>query len=1014
MQAQKSGLIRTTSLLILLLCSLNLAGKEKNTQKVPASIPLTENWQYCYGENEKNIPPAKDVTWSSIKTPMNPPGREDRTLLRLRYPLPRNHSWNDAAIFFPPFIIKRYEAFLGEKKIFSSRGDTFTSAGKIDIRAFPWQIVPLGTEWQGKYLELRIFSDFQNIGLYEKIYIGSKAGHLRRIVEADILRIILAALFFLLSIISLMTFIMRRDQNILAGFSLFTISIAIYIAVHTDMIFLLFENPRPLAWLWLFSVYFLPVGFLLFLKSISKKPFAALRVLAIVFSCLGATALLLSFISPDHTLSLRIPLYLGYLVFMPYIAFVLVREAATGNRDARILAGGIIALLVTFVPALFQALFGFMSEVEAPIYAGAALLAAAMIVVMIKRLTSTYRELEVYSKRLREADRQKDEFLAQTSHELRTPLNGIMGIAETLLAEMGENINKTSHRYLSLIIASSRRLSNLVNDILDYSKLKNSEIRLSRAPLDMKALTDVVIEFMNPMVQNRDITIINRIPENLSPAYADEERCHQILYNLIGNAIKFTNAGEVTISAKEEKSDDGSERNLIEFSITDTGTGIDKQFQEKIFAPWQQGDENNISEYGGTGIGLFIVRQLVELHGGTITVSSTPGRGSSFIFSLPRSHETEKKARPRTNSFVREMNTPSETESDVVPRLPDSGAHILVVDDDPINLEVLRSIFRKSGFSVTTATNGNDALDVIIEREQEHDPPFDLILLDVMMPRMSGYELTSLVRHRYSMHDLPIIVVTARNTIPDLVAAFNAGANDYITKPINRKELLARAGNLVTLHRMVREHRESRYKLLQERMSPHFLFNALNTIHALLMKDPEAADEAVLKLAHNYRYILNYSFKKKVSFNEEWDFVINYLSLEELFFRDHLTVTTEKVGDFHDIEIPPLIIQPVVENALKHGVYNVDDHGVIYLRAERTEKEIIITVQDNGNGLGDSPGKKRSLSNILERLQYFYENAALEILENPHRGVTVAITFSPEEKKVTGETENRKEEIFQA
>lgn len=207
--------------------------------------------------------------------------------------------------------------------------------------------------------------------------------------------------------------------------------------------------------------------------------------------------------------------------------------------------------------------------------------------------------------------------------------------------------------------------------------------------------------------------------------------------------------------------------------------------------------------------------------------------------------------------------------------------------------------------SITTAINGNDALDIILEREKEHDPPFDLILLDVMMPRMSGYELTSLIRHRYSMHDLPIIVVTARNTIPDLVAAFNAGANDYITKPINRKELIARASNLVTLHRMVREHREARYKILQERMSPHFLFNALNTIHALLAKDPASADKAVLKLAHNYRYILNHSFKKVVDFDEEWDFVINYLSLEELFYRDHLTVTTEKVGTFHDIEIPP-------------------------------------------------------------------------------------------------------------
>lgn len=433
--------------------------------------------------------------------------------------------------------------------------------------------------------------------------------------------------------------------------------------------------------------------------------------------------------------------------------------------------------------------------------------------------------------------------------------------------------------------------------------------------------------------------------------------------------------------------------------------------RERIFLPYEQGEEQPNRDYGGTGIGLFIVRHLVELHGGTIKARNNPDRGSTFQFSLPASIGTDRSSKNRSDIMMKSVTYTKTDSREASPRLPDTGANVLIVDDDPINLEVLSSILEKAGFSVTMAVNGTDALDQIIEREKFEDPPFDLILLDVMMPRMSGYELTSLVRHRYSMHDLPIIVVTARNTIPDLVAAFNAGANDYITKPINRKELIARASNLVTLHRTVREHREARYKLLQERMSPHFLFNALNTIHALLLKDPEAADKAVLKLAHNYRYILNHSFKKEVPFDEEWDFVINYLSLEELFFRDHLTVTTEKVGSFHGVEVPPLIIQPIVENALKHGVYNVDDHGVIYLRAERKEKEVLITVQDNGNGLSEDPKQGRSLSNIIERLQYFYEDATLDIKENPHRGVTVTIRFLVTEKSSSADMEIKKDRI---
>ncbi len=980
------------------------------------TIFLEGKWEFRYARTDKNrqkksTEKIPDGEWGSTKTLLNPPGRKGHDILWLRHPLDGPEEWGDISVFLPSFLMRGYEVYLGSQRIFSSAGVKNPDSAVIDINAFRWQIISLGNQWRGKTLYLKIYSNFKNIGIYKKVRLGTTEGHLHRIMSGDIFNIIVAAIFLLLSIVTMAIFIIRRDQRVFTGFALFAFCLSIYIGVHTDLIFILFTNIMPWPYLWLMSAFFLPVGLLIFVAYIGSSNRHKLPAIASMLSLLGMTALILTMAGVLDILSARLPLYLLYLVALPYVIYILITEAVRGNRDARILTGGIFAVIAAFVPAIIQALFGVMGEVEAPTCAGSTLLAAAMVMVLIRRLSTTYRDLEVYSKRLKKADRQKDEFLAHTSHELRTPLNGIMGLAETLINELEKDEQPRAQRYLSLIISSSRRLSNLVNDILDYSKLKNSTIRLQQAPLDMQALTDVVIEFMTPLIQHRDITIINNIPIDFPHAFADEERTHQILYNLIGNAIKFTDSGSIVISAQkfllpgDSPAEARAGKEFLEFSITDTGTGISKDLQERIFLPYEQGDEALSKEYGGTGIGLFIVRHLVELHGGTIKAASNPDQGSIFRFTLPASVGTDKNSKNHSDIMMNTVEYQASSDTEAAPRLPDSGAHVLIVDDDPINLEVLSSILEKAGFSVTMALNGTNALDLIIEQEKYEDPPFDLILLDVMMPRMSGYELTSLVRHRYSMHDLPIIVVTARNTIPDLVAAFNAGANDYITKPINRKELIARAGNLVTLHRTVREHREARYKLLQERMSPHFLFNALNTIHALLLKDSASADKAVLKLAHNYRYILNHSFKKEVPFEEEWDFVINYLSLEELFYRDHLTVTTEKEGDFNDVMVPPLVIQPVVENALKHGAYNVNDHGVIYLRAERNGQEVIITVQDNGNGLSDDPQQGRSLSNITERLQYFYEDATLDIKENPHRGVTVTIRFSVKEKSSCEETQ---------
>ena len=405
------------------------------------------------------------------------------------------------------------------------------------------------------------------------------------------------------------------------------------------------------------------------------------------------------------------------------------------------------------------------------------------------------------NEKLRQADKMKDDFLANTSHELRTPLNGIIGIAEGLHAGAGMESEDTLKENLSVIINAGKRLNNLVNDLLDFSKLQNYDIQLQHKALDLRSLTDVVLAVSTTLLKGKPVDLHNDIPEELEMVWADENRLQQILFNLIGNAIKFTEQGEVRVKAVEVGES-------IRISVTDTGIGIPKEKQQIIFENFQQGDGSISRAYGGTGLGLSITRQLVELHGGTIGVESIPGEGSTFSFTLPLARNATEAATPThwltgSESEMEESfpQIPLAVSIDAAPQQTETIAgspmkaivgqnkmiHILVVDDESINQQVMRNLLSLEKYFVTTVMNGEEALQAIERGDQ-----FDLVLLDVMMPRMSGFEVCQKIRERFLPNELPIIMVTAKNQVEDLVTGLSFGANDYISKPFSREELLAR------------------------------------------------------------------------------------------------------------------------------------------------------------------------------------------------------------------------------
>lgn len=388
--------------------------------------------------------------------------------------------------------------------------------------------------------------------------------------------------------------------------------------------------------------------------------------------------------------------------------------------------------------------------------------------------------------RLREVDKLKDEFLANTSHELRTPLYGMTGLAESLIDGAAGELPPKAKKDLAMVVSSGRRLSRLVDDILDFSKLRHHQLELQRESVDVHALVEVVLALSAPLVGAKPVRLENAV-RDLPPAWADTHRLQQVFYNLIGNAIKFTHSGAVVVSGEVEK-----ERLVVH--VQDTGVGIPEAQQARIFDPFQQADASVERIHGGTGLGLAVTRSLVELHGGTMDLQSTPGEGSTFSFDLPLASPGEGATAQEPASSLGTLGVGSAvpTQAEDLGILQIEGPRregvprILAVDDEPINLQILHNYLAFENYDLVTVTGGEEAL------RRLADESFDLVLLDIMMPKLSGFEVCNTLRRMHSREKLPVIFLTAKDQDQDVVAGLAAGANDYLRKPIAKDELLAR------------------------------------------------------------------------------------------------------------------------------------------------------------------------------------------------------------------------------
>jgi len=420
--------------------------------------------------------------------------------------------------------------------------------------------------------------------------------------------------------------------------------------------------------------------------------------------------------------------------------------------------------------------------------------------------------IEIQNTELQAADKLKDEFLANTSHELRTPLHGIIGIIESLSDGAAGELTRTQQLQLNMVASSANRLSLLVDDLLDFHKIRHNQLRVNIVATHTPKLVKHIVELTKVLIAEKDLTLVQQLPDNLPKVLADPVRFEQILYNLVGNAIKYTQSGQIIISAAVV-------HEQVQFTVCDTGIGMNGAELDHIFKPFEQADGGITRKIGGSGLGLSISKKLVELMQGTMDVESEVDCGSTFHFNLPlapadENHTSATRQQGKTpdteiinyieperlaNLSHLEAQMPLVIEQNVNP----SGETILVVDDEQINLQILHNHLTLSGYQVLLAQDAEQAFTLLAEQNPA------LIILDVMLPDVSGFEIARRVRKQYDLYALPILMLTARTQSSDLVEGFNSGANDYVVKPFLKDELLSRVATLLQARQAVQRLQEN-------------------------------------------------------------------------------------------------------------------------------------------------------------------------------------------------------------
>lgn len=837
-------------------------------------------------------------------------------------------------------------------------------------------------------------SNFSNYcsGITSPIYFGTQIDGYRLSSQFKFAESVGLMSVSILIILLIFILIFRIQMGNMLYLLLFTLTFCFYLVYSSND--LITQPVQSWVYLVLARMYIISLGLIGFLMILlAKQNFLCgkllektLRFHHILFSALTFFAV----VFPNNQLPF-IKLLIGiYFILSLFHAFLILILRIWNNSYSALMQ----LLALTFLSGYFLLqYFNSKGMVAAVAYSNSYIFllvayVASQLAYVALQVSRIYTGNARLAHRMVISDKLKGEFISATSHELRTPLHGIINIIESAGGKLSQP--EIAKGELDMALTLARRMNSVIHDLYGfYTSAEQLDATLK--PINLNIEVNAVIEVLHYTSNNSKIIFKNNLSPDALWVNADESRLWEILNNIIGNSVKYTEAGSISVTSKRVDSQ-------IHVSITDTGIGMSSKEINRIFDKSVR-LEDAVKKAGGIGYGLYLVRQLVEQMNGTIFVEwSKPGQGTCITFCLDAA---DSDLTIKEEMAAGQQDAVSTVGKNYLEELLGISASLLVVDDNEDNLNTIRTIFEDCNFSMDCVQSASLALQLM----KKHT--YDIIILDVMMPEMSGFEMCQIIRKRYSHYELPVLLLTACDSTEEILTGFWSGANDYVVKPANRIELRTRVFSLITLRQSVKSALENEMMFLQAQIRPHFLYNAFNTISAIALTDGVRASGLIDDLA----VYLRGCFGKDAGYNlvsieTELGIVNSYVRIEHARFGERLQFDSV-IKTEHSFFLPPLTIQPLVENSIRHATLDSYKDIKIQLFIAKYDEFIHIIIQDNGNGIepskisdlldGEQNDKNSGigLRNVNQRLKLHY-GIPLEIQTSPGGGTKTIIRIPAE------------------
>ena len=789
---------------------------------------------------------------------------------------------------------------------------------------------------------------FPTGGIVNSVDFGTAKG-IERLRDGDrIADGVLISGYFLLGVFYIGTFIRRKQDNYFLFFSLLCFTMSIYLSMLNErLIDLVIPNLSliVLSNMQLSAAHVAILLFLLFIHYFFKEQ-SNKKIVMVISFLIGLDAIQYMFpvtksIFPGNvTILTKQFLAIGTLsIACVYIGTILIKAFLKRKEESEYMLIVVTTLLCYIFLLIIELLFDTnIGRLPVVLFF---IMMYCLTLLMGDRSQRTYEYANQLSKELLIQDQLKDEFLAKTSLQLGAPLQSISQVSQYLMEGKSGPLRMNQHENIMLIQNISTRLGNIVSDLLDASKIKQGEMNIQPTPTRVNVIKSVVDEMNVLIPSHKNVKITSKIPDDLPLVYVDGQRLKQVVFNLIHNAIYFTEDGEIAISAYVVE-------NAIHIEVADTGIGIPAEDLNRIFSSFYQAKNELNEESTGLGLGLTISKQLVELSGGDIWVSSTLGEGTTFTFTIPvatqeqlahaqdlMSHTGEwfqhKKDTPTLDLPVELAGTRDDT--------------ILIVDHNHEDIRELIALVHSENYHVLATDLGKSALE-LMDREQ-----VDLLIIGPNLPDMSASEICRVVREMHHMVELPILVLSATGQAMALDTLLRMNANGFLLKPVHPDDLLEKIASLLAMKKSSQEALYDELSFFYAQITPHFLYNTFNTIIGLSYKDPEKAREALQHLAVYFRAKLDFFNRDTIiSLKKELDLIQSYLKIEQMRYGDKLTIQCD-IDENIDVKIPTLVLQPLVENAVQHGITKQKDGGTLRLSVQKVGEGVEVIIEDNGVGM---------------------------------------------------------------